>query len=528
MDAAAASPNLAVGAGQIPSPVVCDLIVKMLPRDIHAYDVLRGLARSVNPSFVTDCPDPVLDIPNMPEKMFEACRILDRALGVGPLPTDAICRQTNLVLQHMSELGGQGSRQCEEFEFFVAGGFAVSQILGYAPWGDIDVCFQPQRVRNEGWWAVWGASWYPTNILLTSDARDRIRSFDLDICRCALRCVVSRTGERRYTFVLTQACAQAFMNKCALLARPHPACECPRASRRRAVKYRVRGLAIPSYRSFQHTNGDEARAAARLLGVSLADAGLREASEAGWIITVIDGRVETVEFRMMTTALMAEVSDSGRKPVYSEPCLLYPCVYQARLASVLENCTASLPWILRVLRGPERVVCLPEAGRVRSNCFAPSWLIEQMHGSMDAAVELLRAQVPQCSPDVAQSSAPLLHNVIDEDDASSMESMQESWSDTAPSQRIIQKFVILISLPVRPFRCCIDWRPCRPHAATYGPEGALFVETASLSRIRGILFCAQSGDVFDRLGAHREPQGVRCCRWECSHAVRQEDLELDF
>ena len=57
------------------------------------------------------------------------------------------------------------------FTFYVAGGFVVSELLGYRPYQDIDVWFEPTKQSAAGFCVIpYGSRAYPVQIMITNDA----------------------------------------------------------------------------------------------------------------------------------------------------------------------------------------------------------------------------------------------------------------------------------------------------------------------------------------------------------------------
>ena len=91
------------------------------------------------------------------------------------------------VIQFCNEICPNVNANKDSFEFLVAGGFVVCEmLLGEDTWGDIDLWFVPQKISNDAWRVLAGCSTYPTNVLAVRHIYEALRSFDLDICQCAI------------------------------------------------------------------------------------------------------------------------------------------------------------------------------------------------------------------------------------------------------------------------------------------------------------------------------------------------------
>ena len=92
--------------------------------------------------------------------------------------------------------------------FYVAGGYGVSEILGFTDFSDIDVWLAPQLSETQ-WVAARGKVCSPVSIMVVTDPVAIIESFDLHICSCALLCTVTASKQRIWDLYLTRLCAKA-------------------------------------------------------------------------------------------------------------------------------------------------------------------------------------------------------------------------------------------------------------------------------------------------------------------------------
>ena len=252
------SHNSLGGGAPLPFPVlslVRAFLLEKAPYELWPYEILRGADRDEFPH-----PDGRiigerqwhtalqstrlrrrLEISGFAGRLLSAVEILESSLRVGRMSNRPRDNHQDRVLEVLADMQLWMEPPVGDFRFYVAGGFCVSMILGHGTWDDIDVFFEPREMSDGRWVVVSGHGCYPVNVLTVTNVMAQIATSDLDICKCAIECRIVG-HQRQYRFLLTRACAAAWMNTCVLWRRMVPCLSEPTQIGVRLQKYRRRTL----------------------------------------------------------------------------------------------------------------------------------------------------------------------------------------------------------------------------------------------------------------------------------------------
>lgn len=434
---------------------------------LHPYEVLQGYSRLSTPDLDrTDRREYAaysdqrqhFCIPNVWERLLDAARILERAVKVTQVPAvadDAQIAFLHEIIPFMSQ-HGHANMLHAPFTFYVAGGFVVSEVLGHGGWADIDVWFQPMQKSNGNWSVACSNGPYPVNTLMVSNPEDFITAFDLDICKCAIRVECSPSGWN-FLLLCTRSCACAWMNACATMTKPHPACVLPRRKGERLQKYASRSLDV-----------DRARVR-KLLAVSTPEPQVAQLelqqlmqTSVAWIFTVKNGKLASVSFGPCHLDHITSWEKSDKPDKISLTGLLYPCSHGCTNSQDIAYTPGHVHWSLRSLAGYQGRVALPGLGVVRSSFVKPQWLLDRLDQTDTEVVSDIRTRLP---------------NAV---------SSQAGWS-------VVELYILRPSAPTRTCFLVKDWRESDVDNL-YGAVQTTFIDTSGMSNLPASMFCTEQKD----------------------------------
>ena len=469
--------------------LVARSVLERDPRGLHPYILMRGMERgSCCPHFANrpghlynDEERQELWIPDFPARLSHAVDIIDEAVGVGPLRGSPHVRELLAAIEDM--VPGEGVDSSDQpFEFYVAGGFIVSLILGHGAYQDIDVWFAPTPGQNNSHMIAWGQPGHPVNVLMVNYPRQFIETFDLDICKCAIKCSVVNQ-QREYQFMLTRSCALAWMNTCVHMHSVHPAIAQARRLASRLHKYAQRRLDIDTWEQHTlsetgasdgiHGTSDVQDGAGRhYVGVS-AERARGMPSDQGevrsmWFIGVRGGGVVFCALRLLPVP-WAPVH-TALEPVRCKPAVVHPCHRAHMTFDSMAFSGGEVHWLVRGLAGCPLLVCLPGVGCIWSNLVVPEWLLDRAALSEQDVVQEIERFLPRFEHHGAETTA-------------------------CAFSRADAVYGIQCSQPALPMSIVSDWRLAPQN--DYGGEGQgpqrrmMYVETQGMGRLRTAMFCVQ-------------------------------------
>ena len=327
------------------------------------------------------------EVPDLERRFLQAVEIIEAGVAVTRLQRGETDQPTRRVRSEVHRVSLLGDATAEDFCFYVAGGFVVSQILGFGRYTDVDVFFRPKILDDGTCLVATGQGIHPVSPLMVEDVKAWIQTFDLQICQCALKCVV-RGNERRYQLMLTRGCALAFMTQSAQIS-PFPlvTAQLDRLFRR-MQKYERRGLYIDddAYRQARLWRATEDLSPQPL--EHLPALFFRPTMQLEWDIDVTFGKINSVTLWPRQGAFSA-------RGVVSEPVLFHPC---GRDASLRHMAFVDEPWYARaLLTRSEMLVAVPGFGRVSSAMLKPKWLMARSHMTHEEIVGDIRANLERLS-----------------------------------------------------------------------------------------------------------------------------------
>ena len=351
-------------------------LLRVCPYTLLPYEVLKGA------TFVDmfgSClrqsradPQQRFEIPDWGTRFRTAVEICEAAIAVHHLPTCSLDGPTLGVRAEMLRIETLLPETDLPFTFYIAGGFPVSVILGFGNFGDIDVWFAPKRCADGTWVVATASAWYPVSALMVNNAEAWIETFDLDICKCAIKCEV-RGGVRQYQLVLTRACAVAFMLSAARLRRGVHQCLAQQGRLlKRLRKYRAKGVSI-SERDIDDISRTVADACEVPPCSSLPLSFFAPSMYLDWRIDVTGGYVNSVT--LWPSSSSPEGSVVALPALICDPVILCPC---HRSRSLQELALRREPWYVSALYSRAgMLLAIPGASRIDAACFQPRWLLER-------------------------------------------------------------------------------------------------------------------------------------------------------
>jgi len=353
-------------------------------------DIPKRIKQAVRDHWV-DCGPTLLMPISLPEccplgmRFARAVMIIEKAVAIiSTARLSNSCHKTDLktacrLLHSVRPASGP-------FTFFVAGGFVVSEVLGYGDYRDIDLWTQPYPFKGtvDDWVVAYGRHLYPVNSLLVSNPRERIESFDLQICQCAIECQVVG-GLRWYQLWMSPGCIIANdLQRCSLVPM-HPCIADPLRLVARIKKYGLRGL------RYHLPLDGECRSVPEIsiLPWALSFQRIGLGNQCEWEITVRNNRISGVQLKMLDRRICPDDSVTS---LWCEPSIVYSCSDRdyKQLAYSKEN----VHWLFRAYIGNPALVCFAGGSRVWSYCLLPSWLAQRSFFSQSAVIDELRLRVP--------------------------------------------------------------------------------------------------------------------------------------
>ena len=421
-------------------------------------------------------------LPDVGSRLLSAVGILDDAIAVGRMGPLHMNRRLWSVLREMFLPHGRGP---DEFRFYVAGGFVVSQILGHGDWRDIDVWFTPGFQGGEVRLAC-GRGPYRVNVLAVTDPVSAVECFDLHICQCAIECLV-RAGVRCYRLLMTPACAHAWMQTRVSLTPWHSAIAHNWRRGVRLAKYYDRELDLSQS---QRRGAERARDKyhRRLMSSSGGSGALSApvapgVSKALWLVLVRGNLVAGVTLRFFAEHQLREHLPNS---VVTSPALIYPCDEVVGCPSQqFAYAGAGVSWCVRALAGTTFLVAIPGVGRVLSNYLQPNWLVSRADMDVGTLVGDVRRSLPLL-PDGLRAAL-----VVD-------------------VPRSCDTYVLECAPSVKPMVMLNDWwRPIGSESDhVYGPETSVLMDLDTSSPLPGRMFCVESKLLCD--ACVHDPWGHRC------------------
>jgi hypothetical protein len=353
----------------------------------------------------------------------------------------------------------------EHFAFYVAGGFVVGDVLGFPPWGDIDVFVRPHwSPEKRSWLVPVGSALYPVQLLVVNDPESIIGNFDLHICQCAIKCTFVH-GRREYQLLVTSACANAWMSRRSMGNVIHAAVAQQRRLATRLEKYAHRGLP-PFTNMLEKTPGSasmyQLRSSCQQPNTTpwsdVSAEHTEGAMDVYWVVTVRDGFLAAVDLCALRPDSRA-VSACPAGVVCSDVAVLYPCVYDQSY-SQMAYARGDRHWLVRSLAGTAHLVCFPGGVRIWSQLLKPTWLLDRKGQSLENLLSDVRAILPR------YALGP---------------------SDLGDD---FEQYAIKCNIPVQLTVMFKDW--ALDAVRGYGPQWSLYMHTGGRRHLPGHMFCSNT------------------------------------
>ena len=421
-----------------------------------------------------------LQVPDADLRLVRAANTLLRATGTTVVR--GRCEWSRKVYCRLSLLHDLVTDHGPQFYFYVAGGFVVSELLGFGEWKDIDVWTQPFPVDDAAWAfrVAAGKGVYPVKSLAVSHMESFVESFDLHITACAVLCCMFPDGTRGFELYLTKNCAMAYKMRAVHSCTIHRAvADAPRL-RDRILKFRERGVTeqrrLTTYVSGSYSDKAvkaHARAtngAASLLFVTQGQSAPCTSARGQWLLQMTEGFLCSIFFSF-DRAAAAETTVPASLPV-----VCYPC-YRAMPGSMRSERPQGSHWLFELMSHGTHASLLAFRGgtRIVTTSLLPEWLVDRIH--------LTRPQLER----------ELLHTFAAR--------LSESGCGVVP---------IACSLPVRLLRFMSNWNggsslAAKDETQVLGGDSWCFMLDAPWQRsLRGVMFCRDTGNVVEEcIHAHR-------------------------
>ena len=426
------------------------------------------------------------------DRFVRAVHMIERAIGLVGVPA---LGRTELTLHEVEIV-----RMCKQmavvcpcrppFQFFVAGGFIVSEVFGFGQWGDIDVWFQPACYKGSAWTVPQRKSPWPVQVMAVNDPQAHIACFDLHVCQCAIQCQVLQ-GRRCYELFVTPACWEAVLHRRAHMSPLHAGACRQWAVWSRVLKYEKRGLRRPA-RSSPPADTVAARREQTVAWRSvqhrvLAHYRSGHGACSYWIIKLQGDEVTQIrwlpEWALSPGAALR--ARSAEDMASSRPALAYACDFAPLMLDA-----APVPF--RQPRLAEKwPISFPGGALCRSDQLVPEWFLVRRHMSDGALANAVRA---------------LLHPVAHRDVYDTHFLLRCSWP--ADVYMVLKDWVVTVSVHQRPTDS-VSWptdnvTPTSSDGeseesasdSSYGGQGqqwGLRMDVRGHSGIRCHMFCASSG-----------------------------------
>jgi hypothetical protein len=354
----------------------------------------------------------------------------------------------------------KNSNRATTFAFAVAGGYVVDRLLGYGPYDDIDIWFQPVKAQGmaETTWILASArSFYPCNVMMVNDIHAAIETFDLHICQCAIECTVYN-ARRCYQFLMTKKCYRAWCRGAMHSQSLHPALAQPRRLSRRILKYLERGLHGPDTVQISHfQNAHPGQAITRADGLEGQHDDARM-TVAVWEITVSSSFLHSCAFQLCTMTPADKMN-----MVASDPVLVFPCD-MTKAPSEMAWQTGDVHWLQRALEGSDGLVGVRGNGRYDTAWIKPAWLLDRKACSCSELISDLRQHLGS--------------------------------SKTVPKFGY-EKYRIRCSVPATYLQMIVDWKVLVCETRAYTPSWIVVLDSCTM---RECIFCCEASEFCAQCG----------------------------
>ena len=281
--------------------------------------------------------------------------------------------------------------------FYIAGDFVVGFILQYKRWQHIEVFFAPHwNEKEQSWTFISGAPGHPVNIAMVNDPLLYIETFDLDISKCAIKCLYAN-GKRYYQFMLSLSCARAILLNHSITRKIHASWSGQPRLARRLQEYRMHGF-LPLYDQVHALSKNENHIFFNGNPFGLEYFLSRLPSQriaAYWIFGIKENKIAYLDFHFGDA--VQKLQDQNQKDllIQCEPFILYPCKkglstlsYQKAIASRNE-----LHWLKRAFFYVLKYKMLVFLGnhRVCSSMIMPTWLLDHVDLNEKDIISLVKA-----------------------------------------------------------------------------------------------------------------------------------------
>ena len=354
------------------------------PGCLLPYELLQGLAG--------------FDFPEHAEiyrRLDNVVQKLVQALAVSAVPYNRSGGLTNTHEFHQYMLMRDLfpiSSVADHFSYYVAGGFVVSDILGFPPYRDIDVFFQPHwSPETRAFSVVHGKYIYPVSTLMVNDLVRHIETFDFHICQCAIKCEIV-DGETLYSLMLTASCAVAWMHQrvhnwrihLAIMRRKRLSCRLRKYSARLFIDWNLHLVRVWQQAESNSPPWDAVKNHFH-----------QQKIKSHWILTLKGDQVASVTFRLgePTTEI------SPHMKVRNDAGILYPCCYTEEIQKIAYK-SGEVHWFIRTLVGTcAFTVAVQGVGLVWSYLVKPTWLLERSAMGLQELLREVRGSLPRVSVD---------------------------------------------------------------------------------------------------------------------------------
>lgn len=456
--------------------VILEHSISSYPARLLPYSLLRGNAVV---RLMQDLPLNTrhfeLPEPDLSRNFGRAVDFLERCVVAVPFQS-ANSSLTSAFRPWTLFAGTQCSRNSEhqQADYYAAGGFVVSEILGFPPFGDVDLFFSPSLSSSTGECQGFSSHDFEgkkISAILTNNAITCIETFDLPICQAAIHCSV-RNGIKRYQLLLSPACVKAYLMRACLTQGVHPCIAQAFRLQSRIDKYARRGLPCHS---------------AHLLAIPparvedlFADLAINRVWERtgdvvpGWIVTLHGNQIDEIVLGGVLENSLAHIEKKER--VVSSAVFVAPCS-GGKFTDLVRHGKTCKNWFTKIVQSKTCLVAVPGFGRFYSNFIVPSYILDLLEQTEIDAVRMMRQGLPRADP-------------------------------SNPDQRILFGDFSLANLIV-----CPDWNTWdNAPTSPYWPSWML-VMSQQKECLRTRLFCTDSGAL---CAACEHKAGLPATSWRCS------------
>ena len=337
----------------------------------------------------------------VPQKTFSrrfnnAINILENAIKIVTSSTtsvelDAQTEQLHAITNQINRL----NQTSKEQSFYVAGGFVVGSILGFMPWRDIDVWFAPHwNETNQSWTCITGAALYPVNVMMVNDPLLCIETFDLDICKCAIKCIYANNN-RTYQFILSLSCIRALLLVKSITRTIHASMSGMPRLATRLDKYIRRGLNPLFYEQLVWLKRNKTCETHRDINLTCVLHKIPKQRQAAyWIVTIRKNYISNLNFKVGDATQNLENQNQNNRLMECDPFILYPCgkgLSQQHYKNIAYT-HEEIHWLLRALAGESIMLSLPGNHRLDSSLLMPTWLLDHAHLDTKNIVSLIQTK----------------------------------------------------------------------------------------------------------------------------------------